>query len=210
MAEKEDFYHDLDHRRRSFCSCQTLAIGLLVLAIVLTVTLAWATQKALTAVIPTHQVVTTSQDLTNLNQKVAELRQAAGASTRLTLTESELSRLLIEFVSHKPNLPFRDLQAQINPDGLILSGTATQILKSNITATLMPKVVDGQVKLELVKIQAGTLPIPQKLAELVATSLENLFTEQLASLSGITVKSIQLEAGKMIISGTVKSAPSPS
>ncbi len=67
-------------------------------------------------------------------------------------------------------------------------------------------VVDEKPKLQLVKIQAGTLTVPAQLTETIATGLEQAMTMQLEQLNGMTVKSVILHEGSMTITGIVKAS----
>lgn len=210
MAEKENFYQELDSKtKRSPCTCQTLALAFLVLIVGLVILVVIGVKKITTAVAPARQVVGAEQDSVNLQQKVSELAKNPGASTSLAVTEQELTRLLIEGISLSPTIPLRNIQAEINPSGIVLSGTATKFLNSTLLISILPKVVDGQAKLELVKIQAGSLPVPTALTELLSRELENAMSKELSQLKDITIKSILLGKGMMTITGVLKALPSP-
>lgn len=204
MEKKEDFFHELDTKgKRSFCTCQTLAIGLTLLAIAIAVGATILVRKVTTAVTPNRTVSINRSDATELREKIADLSKAPGASTTLVVTEGELSALLIEAVKDAPAFPLRGVQATIDPSAITLSGQAPKLGNSNLDLTLMPRIVDGKPKLELVKIQAGTFTVPTALTETVATAVEGLLAKQLTQLNDVTVKSIILGEGKMTISGTI-------
>lgn len=202
MEEKEDFYRELDHKsRHSFCSCQTLAIGLIILAILAAVGITMAVRKVSTVLVPTRPVVATRDDQANVQQKIADLNKAPGASVTVTITESELTSLLIEALAKSPNFPLRGMQASIAPDGITLTGTATKYFNAQVTAAVTPSVVDGHIKLDVSKIQAGSLEAPSILRDQIAKGLDSLLSSQVSNLQGITIKSIQLHDGRMTISG---------
>lgn len=209
MAEKENFYDELDKKsKRSFCTCQTLAIGFIILAFVVVFTVVFLVKKITTAVLPERTVEVTTDDRVKLQEKVDELSKTVGASTSLTVTERELSSLLIDAISKDPNIPIRAVQATINPREIVLTGTATQYLNTTLAISLLPEVIDGRIKLELVKIQAGNLRLPDKLTELLSNKLEGIVDTQLSQLKNISIKSIQLNNGTMVISGTLTSSGS--
>lgn len=202
MAKKEDFYHELDTKaKRSFCTCQTLALGCFALVIIVVLMIFLGVRKIKTAVAPERKVIATGQDALKLRDRVEKLNKAAGASTVLVITEQELTALLIEGISKQPEVPIRDLQAEINPDGVVLTGTATKFLSSSLTVTVLPKVVDGKPVLELVKIKAGTLTVPKQLTEALSETL----AEGLKDVKDVKVKSVTLGKGKMTISGIITS-----
>ncbi len=203
MEEKENFYHELDtHKKRSYCTCQTLLIGLVLIAIGVAAMVAWGVAKVKTAVLPDRQVVSSDQDRQQLEQKVSHLDLRPGASTSLTITERELTSLMVQGVSQNGAIPFRELQAEINPDGIIVSGVATKILNSSLALTILPKVVDGKVRLDVAKIQAGTLTVPSAVTEMLSKQANEALTREL-KLESIAVKSVALEEGSMTVTGTV-------
>jgi hypothetical protein len=184
-------------------------LAIILVAIGLTVGAIKTIQKITTIVAPSRSITTTSQDTTELREKITELNKAPGASTQLTITEKELTQLLIETVSKNPNLPLRNIQTVINPEGITLTGTATKFLNSTLTIDILPKVVDGQIKMELVKIQAGSFPVPSQLTEVIAQGVDSLLSEQLNQVKGVAVKSLQLGNGKLQITGTLTDQPAP-
>ncbi len=211
MAEKEDFFQELDQKaRRSFCSCQTLALGFLLLVIVAVVGIVYVGRKITQVVLPGRTVEPTRQDALQLQDKVSQLATAPGASTSLTITEAELTAALRESIARRSNFPVKGIQAEIEPSEIILTGESTKLIKSILTIHVIPKVVDGQPKLELVKIEAGSFAVPQQLTKMIAENIEGLLADQFGQLSGVTIKSMILDDGRMRISGTVVTPPSPS
>lgn len=211
MAEKEDFYHELDKKtKRSFCTCQTMAIIFVLLAIAIVAAVLFSVKKIATVVKPTRQVISTTGDVTSLQNKVDELMKAPGASTTLTITEKELTGLLISGINKESSIPLRDVQAAIDSSGITLSATSTEYLKTSLDISVLPKVVDGRLKLELVKIQAGSFAVPEVVTKRVAESLDQVMTKELSQLQSVTVKSVLLNEGSMTITGTIRATPSPS
>lgn len=202
MEEKENFYHELDtNTKHSFCTCQTLALGFVILAIIAALSLVWVVKRVVTAVAPGRQVMATRDDSTALQQKVAELAKAPGASVLLVINERELTSLLMDAISKDPEIPLRNVQVQINPNGIILSAIATKYLSTHLTISVLPKVVDGKIHLELTKIQAGSLSVPTLLTEQIAQKLDDLIMKQLTQVQGLIVKSILLDTGRLTITG---------
>lgn len=205
MEAKEDFYRELDKGKRSYCTCQTMIFGLIILIIILVIGGVVVAKKISTAIAPSRQVVATIGDQTSLQQKFADLRKAPGAATSLVITEAELTSLMIDAVQKDPSIPLRDVQVQINPDAIILNGTPTSFLKTSLAISLVPEMSGGTVKLQLVKIQAGSLAVPQPLTEKISESLADVLAKQLGEIEGINLKSIQLESGRMTVTGSIKS-----
>lgn len=202
MEEKENFYHELDQKsRRSFCTCQTFAGFLLVVAIVIAVGLTSVMKKVTTVISPTRQVSVSRDDAVALQQKMSELSKAPGASTSLIINENELTSLFVEAIGQDKEFPLKSIQVQINPTEIVVDGVATKYLTTSISITLVPKVVSGKPKLELVKIQAGSFSVPTVLTQLIASKLDSLLENKLSQVKGLTIKSIQLEQGRIIISG---------
>jgi uncharacterized protein YpmS len=211
MATKEDFYHELDSKaKHSFCSCQSFAIVLLILVVATVAAIAWAGKKITTAVLPNRQITADRQDVVNLQEKTAELAKAPGASTTLTLTERELTSLLVEAANKDANFPLKGLQAEINPNDIVVTGTAAKLLNTTLQIHLLPVVTDGKVKMQLTKIRAGTLAVPNSLTDVISKSFDDLLVKQLSNLQGVNIKSILLNEGKLTITGTILGTPSPS
>ncbi len=207
MAEKENFYEELDRKtRRSFCTCQTLAGFFLILAIGIVIGVVVVAKKVTTLVNPTRTVNSTSQDATTIHAKLAALNQSQtpGASQSIVITEGQLTSLLIEALANKPSIPLRGVQTAINPDGIILTGTATQFLNTIVTINLVPVVDQGTIKLQIKSIKAGTFAVPDQLSAVLTQSLSSLLQDQLSSLKNITIQSVELGQGQMTISGSQK------
>lgn len=205
MEKKENFYHELDkHARNSFCTCQTLMIGLILVALGIAAGGIWVVGKIKTVVTPERKVVANAGDATLLREKVADLAKAPGASTTLVITEQELTGLLVESSANKsPDFLLRGAQAAIDEEGIIISGTAVKYLNANLQARMVPKVVNGQPIFELVSIQAGSFSVPQSLTELLAKQLSSLISSKSIGLENVNVKSLSLEKGKMRVTGSV-------
>lgn len=208
MAEKEDFYHELDTKtKRSFCSCQTLAIGFILLAIALAVGLVQVGKKITTAVVPPRKVTGTVDDASKLQERFDTLNKTPGASTSIAITEQELTSLLVEAVAKNPQIPLRNVQVEVEPSEVIVNGTLTQWLNSTVRMSLLPKVIDNKLELELTKIQAGTLAVPPVITEKIAEGFKGLLMQTTNSIQGVAFKSVQLEQGRLTISGTITSPP---
>ncbi len=213
MAQKEDFYHELDKKgKRSFCTCQTLALLFLVLAIFAVVGIVVAVKKVTTVIQPSRHVATTSQTTTELQQKFQELSKAPGASTNLRITEAELTSLLIQGISNQSKVTLRNVQAEIHSDRIVLTATSAELFQSTVTIDIVPSVVEGRLTLESSKIQAGTLPIPAAFTKTISEGLNELINKQLSEQQNVMLKSIDLADGYMDASGVIdpNSTPSPS
>lgn len=210
MAKEENFYHELDAKtkKRSFCTCQTLAILFIVLAIAAAFGVTTLVKRVATVVTPKRQVTSTSSDADSIQQKVADLAKAPGASTNLVITERELTGLLVSGINNQPTIPLRDVQAEINPTDIVLSGTLTEYFKTSVSITVIPKAVNGRLKFDVAKIQAGSISVPSYVTEKIVEQLDKLTAEQLGQFDNLTIKSILLDEGRMTITGTVTSTPS--
>src|SRR6185369_8381928 len=134
MEKKEDFYHELDKKaRRSCCTCQTFALSCLVVALLLALGVTVIIRKIATVVMPPRHVTASRDDAVALQDKFAALSKAPGASVNLTLTEGELTSLLVDAINKDPDIPLRAVEVAINPDGLILTGTATKYLTTTLS-----------------------------------------------------------------------------
>lgn len=205
MEKEEHFYHELDThgKRRSFCSCQTLLILFVGIAIIVALIITTVVKKVATVITPKRHVTATSADADTLQQKLTDLRNAPGASTSLVITEQELTGLLISGVNSQPDVPLRDVQAEINPDAVTVTGTLTEYFKSSVSISLLPKVTSGKLGFEITKLQAGSFAVPSYVTQKLAQQFDTLLNQQSSELQGITVKSVQLGAGQMTVTGVI-------
>lgn len=208
MEEKENFFDELDSKaKHSFCTCQSMIILFVLLAIGLAVAGVVIIRQATTAITPLRKVTPTRTDATLLQRKFDDLKQAPGASTNLVISEQELTALFSQAIEKNDSFPIRGIQAVINPEVIVLSGTATQYVKSDLQVHLLPKVIDGRASLAIIKVEAGTFGVPTTLTKLIGSQLDTLLANQLSALKNVEVRSIVLGEGKLTISGTIATSP---
>lgn len=207
MGEKENFYHELDTKSRtSFCSCQSLIILFIALVISLVIIISFGINKLKEVVAPERSVISSSQDQRELQANVKQLSTISGQQARLIITERQLTSVLVDKITAEANFPVRSVQAQINPSGIVISGSATQYLKTNFEITFLPQVETGRIRIEITKVRAGQLTIPDQLNGLIGRSMSNLLDQQLNQLASFEIKSLTLDTGQLIIAGLIQPA----
>jgi hypothetical protein len=140
MEEKENFYHELDKKKKSYCTCQTLILGLLIVIALIVIGAVVMIKKVKTAVAPERQITSTTTDIGTIKEKIENLEKAPGTEKTLVITEKELTALLVQGISNDPSVPLRDIQAAINPDAIELTGKATELLNTSINLSVVPVV----------------------------------------------------------------------
>jgi len=204
QQEKESFYEELDEKKshQSCCTCQTLAIFFLIILIVLAsgvIYIYWqiTREKSFPANLP-------GVSLTQLNDKLKNLKSAANTPVEMSVDESELAFLLNEGISFE-NFLLKDVQVSINPTNILIYGSLTKPFSSKVVITAVPEAKDGKVNFKVTNISAGNFNLPAIVAERLGENLSNSLSNKMIMLySKITVNEVKLADKKMILSGKIK------
>lgn len=125
----------------------------------------------------------------------------AAWDTSITLTDAYLTAQARKGGSGQVQEPTLRVQA----DGTIaMTGKVALFGRSvPMTATLQPSLHDGALKMDLVNVQVGGLPLPQALTEQLAGSAMGA-TQPPASAMPTTLVKIEASAGKLVIFSKIK------
>jgi len=152
------------------------------------------------------RVVTVDQDAMEGIRNGVAVNLVEG-TTRLTLTEAELTYLVRQLVSSGSDPLFSPtVQAVINPSGIELSGLLLRPIRANLAITLVPAVADGTLHFNLKTVTLGALSLPPSFAEmLVGETLRSSLAPVSASLEPLgTLEAVTLKAGTIVIEGSLK------
>jgi len=163
---------------------------------------------------------------TSLEQKVKsfqqEVEEAARAGeekpVKLEITEGELTSKLNQFIQEqtsKEELPVevKNIQVNVKDGELLLAGEAKVAgVKFQGGAKATIRAEDGEIKLEVSKVDLGRLPLPGKVKEKVMSLIpEEGTTLKLEDLPlgleenlPVELKDLRLEDGKLVIEGITK------
>ncbi len=202
MEAKEDFYQELDKKgKRSACSCQVLALLMILVTALLSAGGIFLSQR-ITKLLPQPKP---SLNLANHNlpQQLTDLQKTTGASTTLSITETQLTDIIEQQVQRHPTFPLTHPVAHITADAVTISAKLPTPLGTQVTIELEPKVADGHLVMEVVRIQAGAIPLPSSLTEKISSEFRSILADTINSQEGLIVKSVRLADGRMIITGTI-------
>lgn len=152
------------------------------------------------------RIVTVNQDAVERIRSGVEVN-LAGETTRLTLTEAELTYLARQLVAGGNDPLFSPtVQAVINPGGIELSGLLLRPVRANLAVTLVPVVADGALDFRLKTVTLGALSLPPTLAEmLVGETLRSSLAPIGGSLQTLGVlQTVTLKEGTVVIKGALK------
>lgn len=203
MAKKQDqIFEEMDLKTgsRNACSCGTMLAILIVLLVVAVagslylITLIKSRVNRPPAVL--HQV--SNQDVIAKIQTFFS-KPAAAPDASLTITEQELSSVLQTAAAQNEQFPVKGLQVAISQEAIILSGTLTKPLTSDITIHAVPKAKDGQLEFDITKITAGKVTLPELVVDLIEQKVSDLIKDNLQALEGVEVKEVSLRSGEMVI-----------
>ncbi len=182
MERSTDFYQELDRRPKSYCSCRTFAAVLLILGILLGLAMVRLGRLVSIRFDRTPQnIEQLEKSRASLQQKLAELNTSRGTNLSLTITEAELTALLRQQTTGLKRVGLSEPEVTIQPDSLTLVADSDQLVKTQLTLKLRPRLVEDKWQLEILSIQAGQLQLPQSLIaplqSQLAKALEQAFDQ---------------------------------
>lgn len=122
----------------------------------------------------------------------------------VSITESQMNEYAASAVSANPNLPIQEPVITL-PEGLIeINGRVQQgPLKADIRLLAQPYATpDGNLKVELIQADLGSVPASGPILDAIASSLEELLTVSLASMTNnYWLNSVVITGGVLTFSG---------
>lgn len=205
MAKKQDnkseIFDEMDKvkKRKPSCTCGTMLILLLVLLVGLSIFVLFLISMIKARVnIPVIQ-----PNLAARESLFKKLEKFTGNKTKtgpaIEISEQELTSLMAYSISQNDKLPIINPQSAITPDKIIVSGTLTKPLKSDIQFWLVPSVKNGKIEAQVTKITAGKISLPDFIVQAVSGILADTLEKALSQGEQIPVNSITLKTGLLVI-----------
>jgi len=140
----------------------------------------------------------------SLQQKLANIQPDANGDFAVAVTEEDLN----EFVAGQgggfktESLSAENIQIQINPERLQLTGDVTEPLALPLVVNLSPAVVGDQLRFDLLSASAGIFPVPDSMLELIEAGANSELNRALEGLpDGVTLQDAALADGVLTIFG---------
>ena len=158
---------------------------------------------------PETTIPVSTESISELNQQVqaAETEAAASGIITLTVTESQITSLLVSKLEAEPNPIIYNPQVflqngEIQVYGQAVMGTMKANIRVILTVTLDP---DGTPILSISSADFGPLPAPDILKNQFSSFIDQAFTGSLGpAVTGIRIENITIANGLMTVSGRTK------
>ncbi|MCX6810056.1 MAG: hypothetical protein NTZ65_04945 [Candidatus Berkelbacteria bacterium] len=193
--EDKEFYRDLDKSKKPKSSCSPLSfIILMVLVLILAEVLLFAFSKSIkNSAIP--------QDATTLSQRsdlgFVKIPTVENSDRGFQVVISE--GVLCSKIALSQNHPASDYSCKISQDGIEISGKIVSFLPRNTKVTIVPKVQNDQLKLDITKAQIGSITILKFLTSSISGVLNDALLKDVPELKSAKVTRVNMEEGIMIV-----------
>lgn len=205
QKENDKFYSELDQDKvhGSCCTCQTLALLFIFILIIASIG-SFFLYKQITSIKITPLNFNSKISFNDFTNRINAIKIEDSKSTEIDLSEDDFNVLLSEGLSVQ-NFILKDIQTNIVPDNFTINGSLVKPLSSKVVVNLEPVIVDGKIKFEIKKIQAGKLDIPKFMWTKIETNLNKSFDLKLALIyQKINIDEIVLGDKELIIKGKLK------
>lgn len=203
---KDDkFYEDLDQEKshQSCCSCQTMALFFLFILFLLIGGVFYFYYQFTSdkIVIPN---LTNNFSASKISDQLIGLKPDELGQVQIKLGEKELTTLLAGGLSFQ-NFILKDVQANINPDEIIIYGSLIKPLNSKVVIGLVPHVENNKIKFEVKSIQSGKIQLPEFIIKKIGQNLNDSINTKFSLIYlKINVQEVFLEDHTMTIKGDIK------
>lgn len=140
-----------------------------------------------------------------LRDKVANIQPDIFGNYTLTLTDDEINQVLnLTPVLRQADgqVEMQNLVVQFTNGRAILSARLNQPLSANISLTLQPVVLDGQVNFELEQASLGVISVPQFVLNQIEGLVDSALNQALTTVpADVYVQSITVDEGSITIVG---------
>lgn len=200
--EKKDFqnfYTDLDRRRKSKASFVWSMITIFLILFSLLVYGFWSLHKYS---INSGMLKNNDEAETYLTDKVSEslASKKPGELVTVIISESELANFM---GVGGPDFPLKKSSLEIKGDGIYISGrTGDGVLSLPVTIVAIPKADGGKLKIELSKASSGIVTLPLTLKNALNDYFENKVGTYTSDIGRIEVKEVVLKDKQMNLIGT--------
>lgn len=202
--KQDPIFDELDRQSkpRFACSCGTMLVFLVALAIVGVAGSLYIVSlvKAKVIHLPTAaSMVSPSAVSAKLNRFAESMQQPNILSPGLVISEQELTSILSVAAAKDDRFPVRGTSAKINPRNIVITGTLAKPIKSDIALAIAPKVIDSRLEFEVTKVAAGKLTLPSIALRRVAPYVADFLTKTLNLGDQPKVSTVILQNGFMEI-----------
>lgn len=208
LKNNNDFYADLDKvKHKESCSCSSMIIFLAFLFFSGAYIVWWGVSQ-IKQIIYTPEVsisATMLQQAENKLQSFLKKDTAKGSQISITLTDQELTSLLIksEVIAQNDNYYLDNPQANITPSEIVISGQLRKPIKSQITVNGNLVVENKNLSYKVNSIQAGKLEVPGVFSQGLESLIERLITTRLSN-PNIEYQSVVANENSLTITGLKK------
>ena len=203
-----DFYADLDKvKRKESCGCGPMLVFLLFLFFSGVYIVWWGIgqikQKIYTPEVSISETMLRQAE--NKLQLFLKGSSTKGNQITMTLTEQELTSLLVksEVLAQDDNYYLDNPQANISPDGIIITGQLRKPIKSHLTINGNLVVENGNLNYKVTSLRAGKLEVPAILSKGLESLIERLIITRLSN-SNIQYQQVTTIENELTITGITK------
>jgi hypothetical protein len=182
-----------------------IAIALLVLAaMACTCTLP---KPSVSGPAPKATVPVSQAAADNMQKKLDQaVKQAKSTGQfKLTLTESELSSYLAQEITKSQEqgdqVPITNPQVKLTQGQVWVYGTFGGSAKLNGLVVVLPQIQDDQLKIQIVRVDFGPVPVPKPLLDQMNEQIQTATQE---NTSNIILTSIVIREGEMDVTGKTR------
>ena len=151
---------------------------------------------------PVTPIIPSKELAQAMRERVMAIKAAPGPF-EVEVTDQELTSYVVGLLqSGAGEFPARDMQIEFGDGTVEIWATFIEIAPTDVPVYVRATVAaeDGQLTFDILQANAGPLPLPGAMRESISQSL----SETLAELQlGLQIDDVQIQAGKMILSGEV-------
>lgn len=205
QKENDKFYSELDQDKihGSCCTCQSLALLFIFILIIASIG-SFFLYKQITSIKVSPLNFNSKISFNDFTNRLNAIKLDNSGIADVTLSESDFDVLMSEGINVQ-NFILKDIQTNIAPEGMQITGTLVKPLSSKVVVSLDPVVVSGKIKFEIKKIQAGKLDIPKFMLPKIESSLNKSMDVKLSLIyQKINIEEIVLAERELILKGKLK------
>ncbi len=203
--ENDKFYSELDQDKvhGSCCTCHTLALLFIFILIVASIG-SFFLYRQITSIKVSPLNFNSKISFNDFTNRLNAIKIDSSSGTEIALSEDDFNILMSEGLSIQ-NFILKDIQTSITSAGITISGSLVKPLSSRVVVDLEPVIVNGKIKFEVKKIQAGKLDIPKFMWKKIEVNLNKSLDTKLALIyAKMSVEEIVLGDKELIVKGKLK------
>lgn len=140
-------------------------------------------------------------DLEELGQRFGSLQPDANGNVVATITDEEINRALQgQAEISQDDITIQNLRVAFTPGTVVLAGNMTEPIRSGVTASFRPELVDGRVQFTLVSASLGRLPVPTSMVRSIEQTMNTTIGQFMAYMpAGYTLQSVAVDEGSLTV-----------